>query len=230
MDINTKIAETKADLAGLMTQFQKEGRKVWVTSSFQTQSVPLLHLLSSTAADVEVLLIDTGFLFPETYAFAHDLQELMGFQMRRIRGRRSYAEQMTGDGQLLHTKDTDACCELNKVEPMDDLLSAGDVWMSGIRADQTATRAAKQKLETDARGVIRCHPMLNWTGREIYAYIRLHSLPKHPLEMAGYLSIGCLPCTRKWDGSSGGAARAARWEGSGKTECGLHLAPDEGKK
>ena len=165
-------------------------------------------------------MIDTGYLFPETYDFAHHLQELLGFDFKRIRSTRTYSEQCTSSGALLHAHDVDACCRLNKVEPIESLLGPGDVWISGIRADQTATRASKPRLETDDRGILRYHPMLKWTARDIYQYIREHGLPKHPLETAGYLSIGCLPCTRKWSGSD---VRSARWEGSSKTECGLHL-------
>ncbi len=213
------VAATESDLATTLGGFREEGRRIYATSSFQTQSVPLLHLLSQHAG-VSVVLIDTGYLFPETYDFAHDLQGRLGFDLKQVRSTRTYAEQCTSSGALLHTRDVDACCRLNKVEPMESLLGPGDVWVSGIRADQTATRASKPRLETDDRCILRYHPMLKWTARDIYQYLREHGLPKHPLESAGYLSIGCLPCTRKWDGSD---ARSARWEGSSKTECGLHL-------
>ena len=212
------VAATASDLAATLDAFREEGRRIYATSSFQTQSVPLLHLLSQHAG-VSVVLIDTGYLFPETYDFAHGLRARLGFDLKRVRSARTYAEQCTPSGALLHTRDVDACCRLNKVEPMESLLGPGDVWISGIRADQTATRASKPRLESDDRGILRYHPMLPWTARDVYQYIREHDLPKHPLESAGYLSIGCLPCTRKWDGSD---ARSARWEGSSKTECGLH--------
>lgn len=211
-------ARTAQAIESQILAFKSEGRKVWMTSSFQTQSLPLLHMMSRGVPEVPVVLIDTGFLFPETYAFARQLEGEWGLDLVQIRSRRSYNDQRTASGHFLFTEDIDRCCHVNKVEPVQDLIQPGDVWISGVRRDQSATRAAKERIEFDARGVIRYHPMLDWTGRDIYAYIRLHGLAKHPLDEAGFVSIGCLPCTRKWADPD----RGGRWEGSSKTECGLH--------
>ena len=203
-------------------RFNAEGRSVYLTSSFQTQSVPLLHMVSQLEADaVQVVVIDTGFLFPETYLFAHGLKEQLGIQLLKVRSERTFSEQMTQRGNFLFASDIDACCHLNKVEPMRALLNPGDVWISGIRADQSTVRAEKARLETDATGVLRYHPMLEWTAKDVYRYIQTHDLPRHPLENDGYKSIGCVPCTRKWNALDL-ADRGGRWEGSAKTECGLH--------
>lgn len=212
------LQRLRADLE----QFKSEGRGVYVTSSFQTQSVPLLHMVSQLAIDVvKVVLIDTGFLFPESYLFAHSLKKQFGIQLLKVRSQRSYAEQMTQRGNFLFASDLDACCNLNKVEPMRTLLEPGDVWVSGIRADQSKVRAEKTLLETDATGVLRYHPMLEWTAKDVYHYIQANGLPRHPLENEGYKSIGCIPCTRKWSALDF-EERSGRWEGSAKTECGLH--------
>ena len=203
-------------------RFKSEARAVYLTSSFQTQSVPLLHMVSQLEADaVQVVVIDTGFLFPETYLFAHALTDRLGLSLMKVRSERTFAEQMTQRGNFLFASDTDACCHLNKVEPMRALLSPGDVWISGIRADQSKVRAAKARLETDATGVLRYHPLLEWTAKDVYGYIQAHDLPRHPLENDGYKSIGCVPCTRKWS-TLDLEDRGGRWEGSAKTECGLH--------
>jgi len=205
-----------------VNQFKSEGRGVYVTSSFQSQSVPLLHMVSQLASDaVTVVLIDTGFLFPETYLFAHSIIERLGIQMLKVRSERTFAEQMTQRGNFLFASDIDACCHLNKVEPMRALLRPGDVWTSGIRADQSKVRSQKARLEMDATGVLRYHPLLEWTAKDIYRYIQVHDLPRHPLENDGYKSIGCVPCTRKWNALDF-EERGGRWEGSSKTECGLH--------
>ena len=217
--------ETVRDLETSIGAWTAEGRRVVATSSFQTQSVPLLHMLAALP-HVQVALIDTGYLFPETYAFARELQAKFGFRLEVVRSPRTFAEQRTAKGSLLHSEDIEACCRLNKVEPMEIFLQPGEVWLSGIRADQTKHRAQKQRLETDARGVLRYHPMLAWTARDIYHYLRTFNLPKHPLEAAGYQSIGCVPCTRRWTGAD---ARGARWQGSAKTECGLHLEPTKSR-
>lgn len=203
-------------------RFNSEGRAVYLTSSFQTQSVPLLHMVSQLGEGaVEVVVIDTGFLFPETYLFAYALTEQLGIQLLKVRSERSFAEQMTQRGNFLYASDIDACCHLNKVEPMRALLTPGDVWISGIRADQSKVRAEKARLETDATGVLRYHPLLEWTAKDVYRYIQAHDLPRHPLENDGYKSIGCVPCTRKWSALDL-EDRGGRWEGSAKTECGLH--------
>ena len=203
-------------------RFNSEGRAVYLTSSFQTQSVPLLHMVSQLGEGaVEVVVIDTGFLFPETYLFAYALTEQLGIQLLKVRSERSFAEQMTQRGNFLYASDIDACCHLNKVEPMRALLTPGDVWISGIRADQSKVRAEKARLETDATGVLRYHPLLEWTAKDVYRYIQAHDLPRHPLENDGYKSIGCVPCTRKWSALDL-EDRGGRWEGSAKTECGSH--------
>lgn len=206
-----------------IAQFKSEGRVVYLTSSFQTQSVPLLSMVSQLRSDaVRVVLIDTGFLFPETYLFAHALMKKLGASWLKVRSERTFSEQMTQKGNFLFASDIDACCHMNKVEPMRSLLHPGDVWISGIRADQSKVRAEKARLETDAMGVLRYHPMLEWTAKDVYRYIQIHNLPRHPLENDGYKSIGCVPCTRKWTALDF-EDRSGRWEGSAKVECGLHI-------
>ena len=213
---------TLSSLRSDVERFNSKGRAVYLTSSFQTQSVPLLHMISQLGEDaVQVVVIDTGFLFPETYLFAHALTKQFGIHLLKVRSERTYAEQMTQHGNFLFASDIDACCHLNKVEPMRALLNPGDVWISGIRSDQSKVRAEKMRLETDANGVLRYHPLLEWTAKDVYRYIQTHNLPRHPLENDGYKSIGCVPCTRKWNALDV-EERGGRWEGSTKTECGLH--------
>ena len=196
--------------------------RIFASSSFQTQSVPLLHLLSSHFPEVEVLFIDTGYLVAESLAFRDQLTRDLRLKVRTLRSEQSYAQQISPDGLPLYCSDTNRCCHLNKVLPLQNFLRPGDIWINGVRRDQTAHRAAMPPIRTDLSGVIRVHPMLDWRGKDIYRYIREHDLPRHPLENAGYMSIGCAPCTRRW---TGGDARTARWQGSAKTECGLHLEP-----
>ena len=171
-------------------RFNSEERAVYLTSSFQTQSVPLLHMVSQLGNDaVQVVMIDTGFLFPETYLFAHALTEQLGIQLLKVRSKRTFSEQISQHGNFLFASDIDACCNLNKVEPMRALLNQGDVWISGIRADQSKVRAEKARLETDSAGVLRYHPMLEWNAKDVYRYIQAHDLPRHPLENDGYKTV-----------------------------------------
>jgi phosphoadenosine phosphosulfate reductase len=193
---------------------------VWLSSSFQTQSVPLLHLVGQLDIPIKVVFIDTGFLFPETYAFKRQLEDLFNLDVLTVKSAISYYEQRLDDGLFLYSNDVDRCCHINKVKPLEGVINPGDVWVSGVRRDQTALRKEMKTREVDKRGVMRLHPMLDWNARDIYQYIKEHKLPKHPLEEKGYISIGCVPCTHKYDQQG---ARGGRWVGSKKTECGLHI-------
>ncbi len=128
--------------------------------------------------------------------------------------------QKDAHGRLLFTSDPDHCCYLNKVQPMESILMSFDIWINGVRADQSKIRKNFKVEESAPHQVIRFHPMLDWTSQMISEYRKKHDLPIHPLEAKGYLSIGCEPCTRKYDPDI--SEREARWFGLNKTECGLH--------
>ncbi len=219
LDLN--IHETLALLQREVTEAEKEGQRVIMTSSFQTQSVPLLHLVSLHFPDIQICFLDTGFHFPETYAFKDQLKADFGLQLIELRSSKSYLEQRGPDGLFLYASDTDRCCHINKVEPLERFMQKGDRWISGVRRDQTAHRRNMKPVEWDAQGRKRIHPMLDWVSKDIYAYINQQQLPTHPLDVAGYESIGCVPCTQPCS-----QKRDGRWEGSQKTECGLHLSDD----
>jgi phosphoadenosine phosphosulfate reductase len=191
-----------------------------MTSSFQTQSVPLLHIISNHFRWIKVIFIDTGYLFVETYQFKQQLEKEFNLEIITISSNKDYLNQRTNSGLMLYSQDTDRCCYINKVEPIDDLLNLGDAWISGVRRDQTSVRKKLNPIEIDSNGIIRIHPMLEWNSKDIYDYIKNNNLPKHPLEKEGYMSIGCVPCTNKISAESG---RDGRWVGQQKTECGLHL-------
>ncbi len=128
--------------------------------------------------------------------------------------------QFDHEGRFYFTSDPDHCCYLNKIQPLEPILMTHDVWINGIRADQSAQRKAMHEEEPASHDTVRYHPMLNWDARMIHAYVREYDLPPHPLEADGYLSIGCEPCTSRFLGE--GNERNARWFGMNKTECGLH--------
>ncbi|NBB88181.1 MAG: phosphoadenylyl-sulfate reductase [Bacteroidetes bacterium] len=194
------------------------GRRIVMTSSFQTQSVPLLHIISTHFPQVIICFIDTGFHFAQTYAFKDQLNAAFKLNLIELRSDQGYSEQLDENGLFLYASDTDKCCHINKVKPLQQFLRDSDVWISGVRRDQTENRAKMEPKRKNARGILRLHPMLEWTSKDIYNYIETHNLPTHPLDIAGYESIGCVPCTNPCDD-----VRQGRWEGSQKTECGLHL-------
>ena len=128
--------------------------------------------------------------------------------------------QKDGHGQLLFTSDPDHCCYLNKVQPLESILMGYDVWINGVRADQSSIRKNFSLEEKAPHGTLRYHPMIHWTSKQIHEYRKIYDLPVHPLETKGYLSIGCEPCTRKLDPEM--TERESRWFGLNKAECGLN--------
>ena len=126
----------------------------------------------------------------------------------------------TQSTRLLFASDPDLCCHLNKVVPLEPILAQYDVWINGVRADQGEVRKNFKVEEKAKLGTIRFHPMLDWNSKMIYDYLRENEIPHHPLEDKGYFSIGCEPCTRKWDVNMD--ERDGRWFGLKKTECGLN--------
>ena len=196
------------------------------TSSFQSQSLPLLHLISRICPHVPVYFLDTGFHFPETLAYAKQLKVRMNLNLQLVRPLLTHAEFLEQNGEL-YESNPDMCCYLNKVEPMQRALLGKSAWITGIRRDQTKQRNSSQVLTENSDGVIKVAPMLNWTNKDVDAYLKRHELPEHPLLEAGYRSIGCAPCTKPV--AEGADARSGRWLGQQKTECGLHFDPSTGK-
>jgi phosphoadenosine phosphosulfate reductase len=186
------------------------------TSSFQTQSVALLHLIGQVRPAIPVIFLDTGYHFPETIAYCDQLVAQLGLTLRVVRPAEDAAQNRPG----LYRHDPDLCCYLNKVEPMQRALADLRAWISGIRRDQTPERATAQPVEALADGRVKINPLVAWTRRDLWTYISRHDLPAHPLFSQGYPSVGCAPCTRAV--GAGEDERAGRWAGRDKTECGLH--------
>lgn len=211
-----EIAEIQAQLE----RYKSEGKTIFSTSSFQTHSLVMLHIISRIDPDIPIYFLNTGYHFPETVAFKDEVAEAFG--IRVIETKASVPRYMQKDvsGKLLFTSDPDHCCYINKTAPTEELLRSYDVWINGVRGDQSATRKAMKTEQEAPFGSIRFHPMLDWNMKQIFAYIREHNLPRHPLDSKGYMSIGCEPCTRKLDPEM--QEREARWFGMNKVECGLH--------
>ena len=212
--------EKVAAIQKTLENYRAQGKSMFATSSFQSHSIPMLHIISRLDKSIPIYFLNTGFLFPETFIFKEELSELLGLKIIGVQSAVPKSQQKDENGQLLFTSDPDYCCFLNKVQPMEPLLSKYDVWINGIRADQNANRANMKEEQESSNGAMRYHPMLHWTSKEIFEYRKKYNLPSHPLEQQGYLSIGCEPCTKKME--VGLDERHARWFGLNKTECGLH--------
>ncbi|MEX2597353.1 MAG: phosphoadenylyl-sulfate reductase, partial [Salibacteraceae bacterium] len=219
MPLSKAIEEKISVINGHLQAFRNEGRTFFASSSFQTHSLPMLHILAGLAPEMPVYFIQTGFHFPETLRFRDGIADVFGINVLNVESQVPKIQQRNQEGNFYFTSDPDYCCFLNKTQPMQPLLERFDVWVNGVRADQNANRKNLSVMEYTPQGGTRYHPMLNWSKQEIWQYIAHHQLPRHPLDAQGYVSVGCEPCTVK---PSLGDEREGRWLGQSKTECGLH--------
>jgi phosphoadenosine phosphosulfate reductase len=179
--------------------------------SFQKEeSVIVDALVRAGGALPRIVTIDTGVLFGETFSTWRAFEERFGITVE--------VQDACGDWT-----GPEHCCATAKVAALERALAGADAWITGIRREQSSTRAGAQHVEHDeARGIAKYNPLVAWTERDLWARILERDLPYHPLHDQGYASIGCAPCTQP------GGGREGRWAGSAKTECGLHAAPAAG--
>jgi phosphoadenosine phosphosulfate reductase len=197
-----------------------------MVSSFGADSAVLLHMVAQVDPSTPVLFVDTVKLFPATITYRDELVEKLGLtDVRTEKPSKDDLARQDPSG-MLWMSDTDACCHIRKVLPLERALDGFEAWISGRKRFQSSSRANLEYFEADA-GRIKVNPLADWTAAEILDYARSHDLPPHPLVAQGYPSIGCLPCTSKV--APGEDARAGRWRGQDKTECGIHW-PTHGKE
>ena len=204
------------------------GDELVMSSSFGAESAMLIHMAIQHRPNIRIVFTDTGYLFPQTFGHLEALRKRFNLNVWTYRTHNDPIAylQAAGETDFTWRKDIDACCAVNKNEPFDRAMKelAPKGWLRGIRRNQAATRAGRQFIEWSPR--YNCYaisPLLNWSTKDIYGYMKRHDLPYHPLYEEGYLSIGCNPlsCTRPV--MAGDDPRAGRWAGSGKVECGLNV-------
>lgn len=200
-------------------QYSNHNKKMFVSTSLQTHSIPLLHLLKESNRPITYLFINTGFHFPETLTFKKEIETLLDIKIKDVVSAIPKSQQKDEQGNFYFSSDPSYCCTLNKTQPLEPYLINYDVWINGVRAGQSAARKMMDIEQETPFNAKRFHPILDWTAKDIYEYRMKHNLPEHPLDSKGYQSIGCAPCTRKFDAND---ERSARWFGMNKTECGLH--------
>ena len=198
------------------------GDRIALTCSFSGPSgMVLLDMVARLGRGTPVIFLDTDLLFPETYALAEAAARRYGVPIERHRPVLTLSEQALQYGPRLYERTPDQCCAIRKVAPLADALRPYDAWISGLRRDQSATRAGTELVQWSARhGLLKLNPLAFWSEREVWAYIAAHEVPYNPLLDHGYPSIGCTPCTRP---AGAGDSRAGRWAGLAKTECGIHF-------
>lgn len=210
------------EIKASVLQYRSKGLKLFTSSSFQTHSTVLLHILSRIDNSIPVYFLNTGFHFPETIQYKNQITRLFDLHTIDLWSSTSKSMQLDEHGRFLFTSDPDYCCYLNKIQPLEPYLDIYDIWINGVRADQNKNRSTFNTEEKTKHKAIRFHPVLKWTNKMIYDYIREFKIPKHPLDAKGYLSVGCEPCTRRIDPEMLLDERQARWFGMNKTECGLN--------
>jgi len=170
--------------------------------------------------DIRIFFLDTGYHFWDTLIFREHVQHEWNLNVVDIYRDARWDVFVRQNVRTLPLQDANLCCYIHKVQPMQKALGGLRAWITGIRREQTPNRAHAQILELQDETLLKVNPLLNWTKRDIQAYIKEHKLPAHPLYERGFRSVGCAPCTVSV--GPGDDDRAGRWAGRGKTECGLH--------
>ena len=196
--------------------------KACITCSFQAEDMVVLDMARRLRPEIPVLFLETGYHFAETYAYRDRYQKEWNLQLVNLMPKLTVIEQESQFGKLFQTEPT-RCCNLRKVEPLFRGLSGYDVWLTGLRREQSPSRANLQQVEThvlpDGQSLLKVSPLAGWTNKDVWAYVKAHDIDPLPLYNQGYTSIGCEPCTAKpFDPDN---PRSGRWGGN-KLECGIH--------
>jgi len=185
------------------------------------EGMVLLDIATRVNPKPRVFTLDTEFLFPETYELFDRVEKRYGIKIERVYSALTPEEQQFAHGPELWNRNPDQCCNLRKVEPLRRKLAELKGWATALRRDQTKSRASSGKVEWDEKfQLVKVNPLADWTTRMVWNYVHKHNVLYNPLHDQGYPSLGCVPCTTPVQ--IGEDARAGRWRGTNKTECGIH--------
>jgi phosphoadenosine phosphosulfate reductase len=192
-----------------------------LAASFGAEDVVLIDMLHKLAPTIPVFYLDTNIHFAETYDTRDKLQARYGMTLIQVQPQLTLTEQAEKHGDKLWEREPNLCCEIRKVEPLKRVLSNYQAWITGIRREQSPTRANTKKVEWDEKfNLVKFNPLADWTEAQVWEYIHAYDVPYNPLHDRNYPSIGCRVCTRAV--MPGQDSRSGRWAGFEKTECGLH--------
>jgi phosphoadenosine phosphosulfate reductase len=218
--------ETKQPQEVLAAAIERYRGKIVLACSFGAEDVVLVDMVHRVDPSLPLFYLDTEFLFPETYATRDRIIErysLKPAQVIQVKSLLTPQKQADDHGDALWTREPDRCCQLRKVEPLTRILQGYEAWMTGIRRDQSPSRANAGLIEWDEKfKLVKINPLARWTWTEVWTYIKVYEVPYNPLHERNYPSIGCTHCTAPV--APGDDPRAGRWKSFTKTECGLHKA------
>ena len=224
--LNAKYNQATAEelLEGFLTEYIY---KIALSSSLGIEDQILTNMVCAIDKTTKIFTLDTGRLFPETYDLIHRTNSKYGIKMNIYFPDATHVEEMVGKkGINLFFESVESrklCCNIRKIEPLKRAFKGLDVWICGLRREQSVTRHDMQRIEWDeANGLIKLNPLIDWTEAEVIEYVKTHGVPYNPLHDKGFPSIGCQPCTRAI--FPGEDIRAGRWwwENPDTKECGLH--------
>jgi phosphoadenosine phosphosulfate reductase len=215
---STVANQLDTQAAQLVAETLAKGGRACLTCSFQTEDVAVLHMLLQVNPAIPVLFLDTVHHFAQTYAYRDELAKKWQLNLVNLRA----AEPAPG----LWQTSTDACCAKHKVQPLFSALEGYDVWFTGLRRQQSASRANLAEVEPfklpSGREISKLSPLAHWTTKDVWQYAKAHDIPLLSLYELGYTSIGCEPCTSLPPDPND--PRSGRWSGQ-KLECGIHIQP-----
>jgi phosphoadenosine phosphosulfate reductase len=225
-DLNEKFQGANVD--EVLSWFLKEFKgKIALSSSLGAEDQVLTQMVTGIDKEATVFTLDTGRLFPETYDLIHRTNTKYGIKIKVYFPEAARVEEMVGEKGINlfyeSIENRKLCCHIRKIEPLKRAFKGLDVWICGLRRDQSVTRHDMKLVEWDeANGLIKLNPLIDWTEEDVWNYINEHKVPYNPLHDKGYPSIGCQPCTRAI--MEGEDVRAGRWwwENPDTKECGLH--------
>lgn len=204
--------------------FQNHHGSACLTCSFQLEDMVVLHLLRKHRPGIPVLFLDTGYHFPETYAYRDRISREWKINLVNLQPQQSVAQQEAQFG-ILYGIDPGKCCQLRKVEPLFQALASFEIWFTGLRREQSPSRRNLNIVEhqplADGKSLIKVNPLVLWNWQQVEEYAAANAIPALPLYEAGYRSIGCEPCTAV--PAEGADPRSGRWGGT-KLECGIHTS------
>ncbi len=227
---NTEIEQINQELENadpksiLKFAYETFGDQLAVVTSFQPTGIVTLHMLYELKADVSVLTLDTGILFPETYALIDEVEHLFGLRLKRIRPELTIDQQNEQYGSALWETNPNQCCNMRKIVPLGPSLRGYDAWIAGLRRDQPGRGSVGIFSWDNKYQKVKVAPFANWTESMMWTYIHAYELPYNELHDRGYPSIGCNTPTCTQPIHDGDHSRSGRWINHERMECGLHVA------